>query len=112
MKELKFEELSVRQKLGMTLTAFLNEDNRTPEEDDFAMELIRNHSLGAVWISQRGGGVEELMARIKEAADYPILIFTDAENGVAPYNIGRHNAIILSSWPSAKSGSKQPDRYP
>lgn len=96
MRVLKFEELSTKQKLGMTLTAFLNEDNRTLEEDDFVVELIKNHSLGAVWIHQRGPAVEELMKKVKDAADYPILIFTDAENGIAPYTIGRHNAIAAT----------------
>ncbi|MEE0409158.1 MAG: hypothetical protein UD759_00090 [Clostridia bacterium] len=46
MKELKFEELSTRQKLGMTFTAFLNADERTPEEDAFIVDMIKDHSLG------------------------------------------------------------------
>lgn len=96
MKELNFEELSTRQKLGMTFTAFVNGDERTPEEDAFVVELIKNHSLGAVWIQQSRAGVEELMQKVKEAADYPILIFTDAENGIAPFTVGRHNAIAAT----------------
>ena len=48
MKELKLEELSIRQKLGMTFTAFINGSSRTPEEDAFILDLIKNHSLGCV----------------------------------------------------------------
>lgn len=96
MKELKFEELSVRQKLGMTLTAFVNADERTPEEDDYIIEMIKNHSLGAVWVRPHYSDSDELMQRIKEAADYPILVFTDAESGIKPYLIGRHNAIACT----------------
>ena len=96
MKELKFEELSTKQKLGMTFTAFLNGDERTPEEDAFVLDLIKNHSLGSVWIQQSRGGVKELMEKVKEVADYPILVFTDAEGGIAPYTIGRHNAIAAT----------------
>ena len=36
------------------------------------------------------------MARIKEAADYPILIFTDAESGLGEYTIGKHNALGMA----------------
>ena len=85
MKELRLEELTTRQKLGMTFTAFLNCDGRTAEEDDFIIDMIKNHSLGSVWIKPGVDGDRELMQRVKEAADYPILVFTDAENGLAPY---------------------------
>ncbi len=96
MKELKLEELSTKQKLGMTLTAFVNADERTPEEDDYIIEMIKNHSLGAVWVRPHYNNSEELMQRIKEAADYPILVFTDAESGIKPYLIGKHNAIACT----------------
>ncbi|MBQ3124602.1 MAG: hypothetical protein IJC09_04180 [Clostridia bacterium] len=96
MKELKLEELSARQKLGMTFTAFLNGDERTPEEDAFIVDLIKNHSLGSVWIQATGVWVEELMEMINDAADYPILIFTDAESGIPPYLVGKHNAIAAT----------------
>ena len=96
MKELKFEELSTRQKLGMTFTAFLNADERTPEEDAFIVDMIKDHSLGSVWIQVGSGSVEELMKMVNDAADYPILIFTDAESGIKPFMVGRHNAIAAT----------------
>ena len=52
MKELNFEELSIRQKLGMTFTASLHGPYVTPEDEAFVLDLIRNHSLGAVWIQK------------------------------------------------------------
>ena len=75
MKELKLEELSIRQKLGMTFTAFINGMSRTPEEDAFILDLIKNHSLGCVWVQVDRDGVEELIAKVKEAADYPVRTF-------------------------------------
>ncbi|MEE0409941.1 MAG: glycoside hydrolase family 3 N-terminal domain-containing protein [Clostridia bacterium] len=96
MKELKLEELSIRQKLGMTFTAFINGSSRTPEEDAFILDLIKNHSLGCVWVQVDRDGVEELIAKVKEVADYPILIMTDAENGIEPYVIGEHNAVACT----------------
>lgn len=93
MKELQFEELTTRQKLGMTFTAVLHGGNRTDEDDAFVFDLIRNHSLGAVWIQQGFDNTQEQMAKVKEIADYPILIITDAESGIGEYLVGKHNAI-------------------
>ncbi len=77
LKQLKLEELSTEQKLGMLLCAraFLK---ISKEEEDFILELIRNRSLGCVQMSWNN---PELMQRIKEAADYPIIIITDMEMG-------------------------------
>ena len=93
MKELKFEELTIRQKLGMTITACLNGKDRPEEDNEFVYDLIRNHSLGSVWIQQGRGEYEKYLKKIREIADYPILIITDAESGIGDYQIGRHNAI-------------------
>lgn len=43
MKELKFEELSLKQKLGMALIAFI--ENPKPDQIEYTLNLIRNHSL-------------------------------------------------------------------
>lgn len=107
MKELKFEELSLKQKLGMVMAGIVRpircEDKyETFEENlDFVLGLIRNHSLGAVWVPiSTLTGVEgmfdphpDVINRIRETADYPILIFTDAESGLGEHQIGRHNAL-------------------
>lgn len=94
MKELKFEELTTRQKLGMTFTATIHSNYRRPEGDDeFVFDLIRNHSLGCVWIQQGFKNAKEQIAKVREIADYPILIMTDGESGVGEYLVGKHNAI-------------------
>lgn len=93
MRELMLEELTTRQKLGMTFTAVLHGANRTDEDDAFVFDLIKNHSLGAVWIQQAFDNAPAQIAKVREIADYPILIVTDAENGVGEYRVGKHNAI-------------------
>lgn len=93
MQELKFEELTTRQKLGMTFTAMLYGGSRPQEDDDFVLDLIKNHSLGAVWIQEGLENAEAYMSMVKAAADYPILIITDCERGIADYRVGKHNAI-------------------
>lgn len=102
LKELKFEELTTEQKIGMVMAGIITPVKKenvdkygTFEENvDFVIEQIKNHALGAVWVNPRELAKHpDLMPRIKEAADYPILIFTDAENGLGDYTIGRHNSI-------------------
>ena len=54
MKELKFEELSVKQKIGMVSCALIAGGNRrTDEGDEFVLDLIRNHALGAIWVNPK-----------------------------------------------------------
>ncbi len=96
IKELKFEELSLEQKLGFVAPGVIIRDDdwdRFEEHMDFIVKLIKNHALGAVWVSPRLKNLKDVMKRIHDAADYPILVFTDAESGLAEYQIGRHNAI-------------------
>ena len=75
MQNLRIEDLSTEQKVGMLLCArsFSSEDDIA-----FTVELIRNHALGCVQVPF---AKPEIMARVKEAADYPILIITDMEMG-------------------------------
>lgn len=95
MRELKLEELTTRQKLGMAMIGHIWywDDFDGEANLEHALELIRNHALGAVWIQPGEQNRERVIAAIKEAADYPILIMTDAESGIKPYTIGRHNAL-------------------
>lgn len=94
IKEIKFEELSVDQKLGMSMIAFCPGEERSNIE--YVEQLIKNHSLGGVWITPRDGANKHIMKRLKEAADYPLLFFTDAENGWGDYKIGRQNAVGMT----------------
>ena len=102
LTELKFEELTTAQKIGMVMAGIINPIRKGEEDEygtldeniDFVIDLIKKHSLGAVWVSpDLLKNHPDIMPRIKEAADYPILIFTDAENGLGDYTIGRHNSI-------------------
>ena len=106
LKELKFEELSTDQKIGMVMAGILNPVRKSEEDKygtlaenvDFVIDLIKNHSLGAVWVSPSTlESCPSIMPRIKEAADYPILIFTDAESGLGEYKVGRHNSIGIAN---------------
>lgn len=89
MKKLNLKELTVRQKLGMCMTAHVGKlsDVETVEE------LLKDHALGAVWVIPTIEGQAEAIRRIKAAADYPVLIMCDAESGIGAHKIGRHNAI-------------------
>lgn len=100
LKELKFEELTLEQKFGLVLT--LNpcgymekypEYDWATEENEFLFDLIKKRALGAVWITPTMVGAQNLMKKVKETADYPILILTDAESGLGDYKIGKHNAL-------------------
>ncbi len=99
IKELKFEELTVKQKLGLahiiTINGWVRRAN--PESDKIVLDLIKNHAVGGIWVESSTPDAQEIINMVKEAADYPILIFTDAESGIrteaAEYLVGKHNAI-------------------
>lgn len=93
MKELKFEDLSIKQKLGMLLTATYSSWHRSDELDEFIIKMIKEHSLGSIWIQAGLPNAEDLIKMVKDVADYPILIVTDAESGIGDYKVGKHNAI-------------------
>ncbi|MBR2042920.1 MAG: hypothetical protein IJ946_01120 [Clostridia bacterium] len=99
IKELIFEELSVEQKLGLAHIIDINGWARreNPKNVEFILDLIKNHALGGVWVQYSTPDAQEIIDLVKETADYPILIFTDAESGIkteaAEYLVGKHNAI-------------------
>lgn len=95
MKELKFEELNIDQKIGM-VHAIMIHGSMKPEEIEFTFDLIKKRSLGAIWLQDGQKNVTELMEKVKEIADYPILIFSDCESGIADLRIGRHNPIACT----------------
>ena len=92
MKELNFEELSKEQKIGMTLTALV-QSIEGPFPISPVLDLIKKRALGAVFVQGSRPCFQEIVNMVKETADYPILIMTDAERGIAPYLIGSQNAI-------------------
>ena len=44
-------------------------------------------------MAPRAGENDPYLKQLKELADYPLLVFTDAEAGLGEYTIGRHNAL-------------------
>lgn len=100
MKELSLNELTTKQKIGMTMVGCLtmyNENNSNFDEElEYLLGLIRQRCLGAIFLDVRLKRRDEVMAKIKETADYPILIITDGENGLCEYRIGQHNSIGVS----------------
>ncbi len=100
IKELKFEELSVDQKLGMIHSAVVNCNPGREMQMEFLFERIKNHALGAIWIPSNADYTEDLIKKVREIADYPILIMTDAENGFGEYQIGLRNC-------TARTGDEQ-----
>ena len=95
MQELKLEELTTRQKLGMAMIGHIwySDDFDGEANLEHALELIREHALGAIWVEPNAEERERVIAAVREAADYPILIITDAESGLGGHYIGRHNAL-------------------
>ena len=100
LKELKLEEMSIKQKLGFVTTALIadvwqKEDFNQVTE--FVYNLIKERALGAVWVNYAYcEKYKEVLKEINEIADYPILIITDAENGLAPYTVGSHNTLGMA----------------
>ena len=90
--ELKFEDLTLEQKFGIAQVVYIRDDysDRTKE---YIYNMIRNHMLGGIWIQYNEEGYEKMLAKVKEIADYPILVFTDAESGIGEYRVGQHNAV-------------------
>ncbi|MBE7020197.1 MAG: glycoside hydrolase family 3 protein [Ruminococcaceae bacterium] len=88
--ELKLEQLSVEQKIGQLICVrgYVDEDDKK-----FILDMIKKKSVGAIQMTFR----EERRAFIKEAlaaADYPLLVCADMENGYPggqiryPYPLG------------------------
>lgn len=93
--ELKYEDLTLEQKLGMTLIGYCH-SNTDEEKIAYIESLIKKRALGAVWvlgIYEKGG---EALKRFIDAADYPLLVFTDAESGLGDKRIGMHNSIGMT----------------
>ena len=99
IKELKLEELTLEQKIGMTMCGHIYnhwDDKLDEEHMIYAINMIKERKLGAIWVDPGFKRFDEAMKLVKETADYPILIFTDAETGFGPDKIGKHNAIGMA----------------
>lgn len=90
MKNLKLKDLSVRQKLGMLYCA----RPHTEADLKFTLQLIREHSLGCVQLAPQK---KEFIRKVREAADYPILIICDTETGFPTSDKQRIPLIALAA---------------
>ncbi len=84
MKPLRLEDLSTEQKIGQLLVA---RSIRSQQDYDFAMELIKNHALGGVQAFVAPDAKEKVIDPVLAAADYPIFISADMEEG---YQLGEY----------------------
>lgn len=75
--QLKLEELTLEQKLGMCYCA----RPMTEEDLEFTLELLRKRLVGSVQVPIRK---PEFMKRIREVADYPVILVCDTEVGFPP----------------------------
>jgi len=83
IKELKIEELTVEQKIGQLIVARHCIDK---EDAQFVLDMIKKKAVGGVQFDFRDD-YKEFMEKVKETAEYPILICADMETG---YPGGEH----------------------
>jgi beta-N-acetylhexosaminidase len=76
MELLKLEEMTVEQKVGMLLCA--RRFWKNTDDVDFILELVKKRALGCV---QAPFNQPEIIKKIKETADYPIILVNDTERG-------------------------------
>ena len=96
-KELRLEELTLEQKLGMVLCTNA-QPGFSENEIEKVLDMIREHRLGAVWVSRGARGRNEILKRINEVADYPILIVGDAEQGYDEYQFPAARALGATGY--------------
>ena len=92
MTFLKIEDLSVEQKIGMVLCARRFEEN----DMEFILELVKNHALGSI---QPHATQPHVLERVLKAADYPIIVVNDTEQGFPTTNLPK---IPLNSLSAAR----------
>ena len=90
MRELDPRSLTLEQKLGLLMVADLTYHR---EELPLALQMIREHRLGAVWIQPEREESTETLRLVLEAADYPILIMCDSELGYLDTRIPDVNSM-------------------
>ena len=71
MKELKFEELTLEQKLGMVYSAYWTPyyDHDRENNEKWILGMIKKRALGCVWIQQSLPDADEMIKKVREAAE-------------------------------------------
>lgn len=100
MRALKKEELTLDQKLGIVLCATMSHGDA---DSDYVINMIKERKCGAVWI-QDSPKLDEYLARIREVADYPVIVICDAEEGIEGYGIPQQLALTAA-------GARSEDAY-
>lgn len=77
MLELKLNELTLEQKIGLVICS---RGGRDSADKTFLLEMIRKKAVGGVQIGFTDGW-QDFIKEIQEAADYPILLYNDMEQG-------------------------------
>ena len=97
MRELRFEELTLDQKLGMVICGHATIWRDAEANYQYTLEKIRKRELGCVWVNPTFPNAQKMLDEIRAAADYPIVIVTDAESGIGEYAIGQHGSLGLTN---------------
>ena len=85
MKPLNLSELTLEQKIGMVICV---RDVLNKEDEEFILDMIEKKSVGAIQI-RFTDKYQDFMKKVKEKADYPILVCADMETGF-PMGKGRY----------------------
>lgn len=99
MKNLVFEELTIEQKLGLMMCA--RRAHNTEKDLQFTLDLVRNHAVACIQVPISDAG-RELIKKVKEIADYPILFINDMEQGYPGCDIPAIPALTLAATKNKK----------
>ncbi len=93
MKALNIDELTVEQKIGQLLMVrgFIDDEDR-----EFIYHMMENKSVGSIQIPPTFMDCEKEIEEIRKHADYPILIFSDMEDGFPTGSCRVPSAMALS----------------
>ncbi|MBR3978054.1 MAG: hypothetical protein IKJ94_00330 [Oscillospiraceae bacterium] len=112
---LRLEDLTVEQKIGQVLLGRAVVSK--PENTEFALKMIKNHALCGVQIDPTPKGVE-MIKMFQDAADYPLFIACDMEQGnpLGEYLIPGNFALgivdnVEDTYNFAKATAKQAKSY-
>jgi beta-N-acetylhexosaminidase len=85
--------MTPEQKIGRVLCA---RRTHIPEELEYTLELIKNEAVGCVQVVVNDKA-EELIKKLRAAANYPLLIVNDMERGFAPAGLPQIPLINLAA---------------
>ena len=99
MKNLVFEELTIEQKLGLMMCE--RHAHQSEAEVERTIERVKNHAVACIQLPINSWG-SDIIRRIKEVADYPILFINDMEQGYPDCDVPAIPAITLAAAKNKK----------